>query len=83
MKPVSGSRKQAIAVLLAAAALCNWTPGANAADLPTSKPAPAPPAPVVAPQPGFFVKLAFTYAINTSTSKLYSQLAPIPGAPQF
>lgn len=56
---------------------------ASAADLPTTKAPPAPaPAPVVAPiTPGFFVKAGFLYAINQSSSKLYTQVAP--GSPQF
>jgi outer membrane protein len=55
----------------------------RAADLPTSKPAPALPAPAPPLQLGFFVKLGFTYGINTSSSKLYAQQVPLPGAPQF
>jgi outer membrane protein len=48
--------------------------------------------PAVAPQPipvlqeiplGFFVKLGFIYAINTTTSHLYSQQVPVPGASQY
>ncbi len=70
---VSAAMTGALAVSAAAAA----------ADYPTKKaPPPAPaPAPVVAPVPsGFFVKAGFLYAINSSTSKVYAELAP--GAPQ-
>lgn len=55
---------------------------AAAADYPTKKAPPPAPAPVVmAPvTPGFFVKAGFLYAINQSSSKLYSQdLALVPG----
>jgi outer membrane protein len=57
---------------------------AAAADYPTKKKAPPPaPAPVVAPVPsGFFVKAGFLYAINQSSSKLYSQTTPGPGNPE-
>jgi outer membrane protein len=44
---------------------------AAAADLTSTTP--PPPAPVAAPSP-FFVKFGFTYVINDSTSKLYSQI---------
>ena len=56
---------------------------AAAADYPTKKQAPPAPAPVVvAPiTPGFFVKAGFLYAVNQSSSKLYSQIAP--GGPQY
>jgi outer membrane protein len=61
---------------LAGAALLASGSLAAAADLlPTHKDAP-PPAPIVlAPSP-FFVKLGFTYAINNSSSHLYSQGIP-------
>ena len=59
---------------------------AAAADLPTTKSPPPPaPAPVVATvTPGFFVKAGFLYAINNSSSKLYSQdLLGLGTGPQF
>ncbi len=46
---------------------------AFAADLPTAKgPPPAPPPPIDYYQP-FFVKVGFTYALNTSSSQLWAQ----------
>jgi outer membrane protein len=66
-------------VLAAAAALT--VTAAAAADYPTQKAPPPAPAPVVASIPsGFFVKAGFLYAINQSSSKLYSQ--PALGYPQ-
>ncbi len=64
----------------AAAALA--ATAAVAADLPVKKAPPAPaPAPVVATvTPSFFVKAGLLYAINQSSSKLYSQ--PAPGSPE-
>jgi outer membrane protein len=56
----------------AASALLGIAGAAGAADLPTSKAPPAP-APVVEASLPFFVKLGLTYAINTSSSKIYSQ----------
>lgn len=54
---------------------------AAAADLPTTKSPPAP-APVVGTvTPRFFVKAGFLYAINETSSKLYTEVAP--GSPQF
>ena len=68
--------------LISASWLAMMASGVNAADLPTGN-APSAPAPIVAEVPlGFFVKFGFTYAINTTTSKLYSQQTPIAGAPQ-
>ena len=64
-------------------ALGLWATGASAADLGT--PASVAPAPVVQSPSPFFVKLGFSYAINTVSSKLWSQLgfgvpqAEIPG----
>ena len=51
-----------------------------AADYPTRKAPPPAPAPVVVVPvtPGFFVKAGFLYAINNSSSKVYSQ-GTIPG----
>ena len=43
------------------------------------KPPPAP-APIADAPPSFFVKLAFSYALNTSSSKIYSQSPPALGA---
>jgi outer membrane protein len=58
---------------------------AAAADYPTKKkPPPPPPAPVVAPVPsGFFVKAGLLYAINQSSSKLYSQSPINPTGPEI
>jgi outer membrane protein len=67
-----------------AAALALTATAAAAADYPTKKAPPPAPAPVVmAPvTPGFFVKAGFLYAINQTSSKLYSQdLAPLLGSP--
>ena len=47
---------------------------ALAADLTPAPPASAPP--VAASQLPFFVKLGFSYVINSSSSKLYSEFAP-------
>jgi outer membrane protein len=49
-----------------------------AADYPTKKAPPPAPAPVVVASvtPGFFVKAGFLYAINQTSSKLYSQTPP-------
>ncbi len=54
---------------------------AAAADYPTKKSPPPAPAPVAAAPvtPGFFVKAGFLYAINQTSSKLYSQ--GFPGGP--
>jgi outer membrane protein len=68
------SAKKLLGALVGAVSLLGMTAGANAADLLTSKSAPPAPTPVAAPQLGFFVKLGATYAINNSTSKLYSQV---------
>jgi outer membrane protein len=57
---------------------------AAAADYPTKKKAPLASVVVVAPvTPGFFVKAGFLYAINQTSSKLYSQLLPIPGSSEL
>jgi outer membrane protein len=62
-----------LGLLSGAAALIALSGGAMAADLPTAKAPPAP-APVAIEEPlPFFVKLGLTYAINTSSSKIYSQ----------
>jgi outer membrane protein len=62
--------------LLSAVALLAFGTFAVAADLaPTKKAPPPPPPPVVAPSP-FFVRLGFLYAVNSSSSKLYTQAAP-------
>ena len=71
-----------------AAAVALVVTAAAAADYPTKKAPPPAPAPVVvAPVlSGFFVKAGFLYGINTSSSKLYSELTPgsgqiqVPGA---
>jgi outer membrane protein len=64
-----------------AAAVALVVTGAVAADYPTKKAPPSAPAPVVASVPSrFFIKAGFLYAINSSSSKLYSQTAPGPGA---
>ena len=70
-----------LGALLCAVSFLGLSLGANAADLPTNKPAPPPAAPVVAPAPqlGFFVKLGLLYAINSSSSKIYA--ASVPGGP--
>ena len=61
--------------LTGAGALFGLSIAAQAADLPTMKSPPVS-APVVAQPPlPFFVKLGLTYAINTSSSKIYSQSA--------
>src|ERR1700679_3218107 len=68
--------------LTSASSLVMMGPSVNAADLPTNNTLLAP-APVAAEVPlGFFVKFGFTYAINTTTSKLYPKQPPIAGAPQ-
>jgi outer membrane protein len=71
----------AFCALSAACAMLAASSAAVAADLPSNQPPPAPPPPVAAPL-GFFVKLGLTYGINTSTSKLYAQPAPVAGLPQ-
>jgi outer membrane protein len=54
----------------------------EAADL--SPPATNPPVQVFEERlSGFFIKLGFTYAINTTDSHLYSQLLPLAGAPKL
>jgi outer membrane protein len=58
--------------------LCIWASGAAAADLPAPPPA-APPAPVAPALSPWFVKLGFSYAINSGKSTLWSQ--PALGAP--
>jgi outer membrane protein len=83
MSRTSKTEIRCLGALLGAVSLTGLSVAGHAADLPTSKPAPALPAPAPPPPLGFFVKLGFTYGINTSSSKLYSQQVPIPGAPQF
>lgn len=64
-----------LSALIGAGSLVGLSIGAQAADLPTMK-APLAPAPVAAEPPlPFFVKLGLTYAINSSSSKVYSQSA--------
>jgi hypothetical protein len=67
------SAAAAMAIALAAGS-------AAAADYPTKKEAPPAPAPIVVTPitPGFFVKAGFLYAVNQSSSKLSSQIAPGP-----
>ena len=67
--------KRTLAALIGAVSVCGLLGSASAADLPTSKSAPPPPPPVAAPQLGFFVKFGLAYAINTTSSKIYSQSA--------
>jgi len=83
MTKKSSTAMRIFGALIGAASLIGLSSGAHAADLPTAKPAPVFAAPAPPPQLGFFVKLGLTYAINTSSSKLYSQFVPVPGAPQF
>jgi outer membrane protein len=61
-----------LGLLVGASSLIGLSNGASAADLPTSKAPPAP-APIVEAQLPFFVKVGLTYAINTSSSKIYTQ----------
>jgi outer membrane protein len=74
------SAVKVLGALIGAASLIGLSSGANAADLPTMKAPPAPAPVVVETTLPFFVKLGFTYAINQSTSKIYSQSPVALGA---
>jgi outer membrane protein len=73
----AGAVERTKSALLFACALLALGSVAHAADLAQTKKAPPPPPPpvVAAPSP-FFVRLGFLYAVNSSSSKLYSQVTP-------
>ncbi len=73
-----GRGPRAKKTLLSLVSLLAMSGFAAAADLTSA----TPPPPVAAPLP-YFVKLGFTYAINNSTSKLYSQDATTGTGPQL
>lgn len=72
MNFLSPRRRRFGAISVLALAVGLSAGAARAADLPTAKEAPAPLAPADSFQP-FFVKLAFTYVLNSSNSRLWAQ----------